>query len=96
MLNPKPLGAKWDDDLGRITRRIVGSDELTLRGADLVLSTPVWLRIRGGRSWLVAMDGRASHEWLRIDPALAKALRSARELASEHGVRPLIGGLPLQ
>jgi DNA invertase Pin-like site-specific DNA recombinase len=79
-------------DLARLARNLHRADELSADDKGLVVRIPIRLKLRGGRTWLTTPDGRHAVDQPRIDPALSKALRRARQLVHEHHLRPRMGG----
>ncbi len=77
-------------ELGAFERSLPAGECLAIdeRDPDLVqLTMPLALKLRGGRSWLTAPNGRALVDQ-RVDPVLARALQRAHQTLAKLNARP--------
>ena len=86
--DPNPHAGSWE--LDRLAVKMECRDQLELESATGMLHITIPARpvFRGGRTWLVAPDGRGAVTQPRIDPTMVKALRNAHEVLSRHSAAP--------
>ena len=81
--------ADHDAELVRLHDRLMPGDRIATDPALpnlLRLILPVRMKLHGGRTWMVAPDGRSQQRAPRPDPLLIKGLRSAHAIAARAGL----------
>jgi site-specific DNA recombinase len=76
-------------ELERLCRRLVDGERAVLDGHDVAalrIILPLRLQLRGGRTWMMAPDGRAAVQ-AGVDKTLVGALRAAHRLAAQSGLK---------
>mgnify|MGYP001205343991 CR=1 FL=1 len=81
----------FDEDLVALSRRLEAGERVVALEADpalLVVTMPVRLKTRGGRSWMAMPDGAAPAGRARIDQTLVWGLSRAHGIVASMALRP--------
>ena len=84
-------GSDPDAEVQRLQRRLADEDYAAFHPDDdglILITVPVRMRLRGGRTWLTRPNGARVGSTTHRDAALIKALRAAHRVAAANGFHP--------